>query len=127
MPDYESCSKEDLLDVLNHIDRDRYPERVGEIERVLKDPRWLAKIEKDKKKKLAKEEENKFQLNGRLVIPTIVFATYLLSLRIVGFFTQDADFWETYNKYNLGYAIPIGLVLLLIVNALFNNYDKKNH
>lgn len=127
VPDYESCSKEDLLDVLNHIDQVRYPERVAEIQRVLKDPKWLAKVEEDKEKKLAKTKLNKFHINRRLLIPVLVFSVYVLSLRLVGFFTRHADFWETYNKYNLGYAIPIVFILFFIINALFNNHDKKKH
>ena len=82
IPDYESDSRDSLQDVINHIDREHYPERVIEIERILKDPQWLAK---DKERTEAEKERNKIHLNEKLCIPVIIFAVTILGLRFFGF------------------------------------------
>lgn len=122
IPNYESCSREALLDVLNHIDRESYPERVTEIERILKDEQWLAR---DKLRTQAQKERNKIHLNEKLCIPVIIFTLVILGLRLCGFIFPNASIWESFNENNLGYLIPIGIILLFLINTFLNYRDEK--
>ena len=43
-PNYENCTHEELIDILNHIDKEAYPERFNRINLILNDPKKVQKL-----------------------------------------------------------------------------------
>jgi len=125
MPDYESCSREDLLDVLRNIDRELYPERVAEVYRVLNDPAWIANEEDNKKRSLSEKEKPKLHINKRLDLPLLILVFLLVTTKILYFLMPDASYWDSLNN-NFKYFWPISIVTFFLANLFLNFLDKKS-
>ena len=80
-PNYRMYSLEQLNDALEHIDRDKYPDRVATIEKYLKTPGPRANIQKDKKISINKNTGTLFTL----VSLELVFWFVVIVLAVLGF------------------------------------------
>ena len=74
-PNYRMYSVDQLNDALNHIDRERFPDRVASIEKYLKNPGPRATISKDKRVEIS---ENSKALFGYLSIELIFWVIVIL-------------------------------------------------
>ena len=70
-------------------------------------------------------KRKKIHLNEKLCIPVIIFTLVILGLRLCGFIFPNASIWESFNENNLGYLIPIGIILLFLINTFLNYRDEK--
>lgn len=121
MPDYFKCTREELLDVLQQIDGDSYPERVTEVHRVLSDPEWL---QVDKNGDKGSDSNKSFLINAKLIIPFVVF---VISAKLLGFIytvIPSIQIIETYEAH-LKWGIPLLFVFFLYINAGLNYLEGK--
>ncbi len=123
MPDYESYSLRDLIDVLNNIDRDKYPDRVQAIENILNDNEKYLILKAQHEEMLKQEEADDFEdeePGAAIGFRLIVTAILLLSTG-----SLHTDFGAIYIE-SLGMRIFISVLLLLGSLALILDANRKN-
>ena len=70
-PDYKKYSLVQLKEALHSIDREKWPERVKEIENILNDPKAISKLTNQERKKIAEPDIN-------IEMPRIIFGIFML-------------------------------------------------
>jgi len=71
-PDYSECSIDELKNILEFIDHNKWPDRVAEIESILNDPKKMEVLEREQEvaEKHKKEEDRK--------VSKVLLSIYLL-------------------------------------------------
>jgi hypothetical protein len=99
---YERCSQEDLLDVLDHLDKDAYPDRQKYVEKLFKARGGSSKLNEEKllKSGLVREEK----------IATLRTLSALILLLI--------SMWVLVSDFKINVTIP-GLGLNFFIDTFF--------
>lgn len=124
--DYTKYSVEDLEDAYKHIDRDKWPERVKEIESILHNPdKRQSRIKTDKyRKKVAEQRSEKWKEKHEPLGYSLIFAS--LSI-LAAFFGIVA--WRTGQGTmieSLGERTLYGLLFLGVAYMYFRKWRKNN-
>lgn len=121
MTDYSGCTKEDLLDVLKHIDKDSYPEKVEEIHRLLSQPCISNKSSLSRSSQSAKAG---FKLNSKLLSVLVVYLILLSIIKLALIFTLWIDFKRRWEGV-IVWSPLIGFLIIAYLNSLLNIYDES--
>ncbi len=121
MTDYSSCTKEDLLDVLKHIDKDSYPEKVEEIHRLLSQSCISNKSSLSRSKQSAKAG---FKLNSKLLSVLVVYSVLFTIIKLALMFTLWIDFLRRWEGVIM-WGFFVGFLIIAYLNGLLNIYDES--
>ncbi|WP_346837036.1 hypothetical protein [Microbulbifer sp. SAOS-129_SWC] len=81
-PNYKNYSLRELREALDSIDREKWPDRVKEIEAILKEPASLSKLKAKERKQRKLESDSNIEL--QLVVVGTVFLVMALILSVSG-------------------------------------------
>ncbi|QYJ91145.1 DUF3169 family protein [Shewanella halotolerans] len=123
--DYTKYSVEELEDAYRHIDRDRWPDRVKEIELILNDPvKRRAQVNTDKYRKKIKEE--RAQKSRKRREPLGYALMYIVLGVLVSFFGLLASrTGQGTTVDSMGERVLIGIVFFAIAYLYFNKWRKS--
>ena len=123
--DYSKYSVEELEDAYRHIDRDKWPDRVKEIELIINDPvKRRARVNTDKYRKKIKEERAERARKRRE--PLGYALMYLVLAVLVSFFGIVASrTGQGTTADSIGERVLIGIAFFAIAYLYFNKWRKS--
>jgi hypothetical protein len=113
-PHYSNYTLEELYDVLEHIDRDSYPERAKKIKEI---------IQVKMKDEAVKKESKKFTPKGKYLFSVSILSLIIVATLLLGLIPMKGLSWVTKEETPSFYwAVVFGLALLTLF--YFNKYRK---